>query len=170
MDLAIKMVSIFISHSSKDGWLINPIAQNMRSLGVDPYLAEFDVPNPIALPQKIDNAIQSATAMFVIWSSNVINTKETRDVVNWEIASAYAKKKPIYVFAEKDIEIPFMLTYITVYGRYDPLDSKSLNECVSRINELSSFIKASDDKAKGIGALFMLFLGILALGALADSK
>jgi hypothetical protein len=163
------MVSVFVSHSSQDSDLINSIAQIMRQYSVEPYLAEFDIPNSMALPQKIDNAIQAASAMIVIWSSNVVNKKE-RDVVNWEISSAFARKKPIYVFTEKGVEIPFLLSQITVYARYDPLDPQSLKNCVNRIGELSLNIKSSDDKAKGIGALLLLALGIVAIGALGDGK
>lgn len=164
------MTSIFISHSSKDEWLIKPIANNMRSLGIEPYLAELDIPNPTSLPQKIEKAIDSSSAMFVILSSNVSNIPKTRDVVNWEIAIAHAKNKPIYVFAEKDVDIPLMVNYITVYARYDPLSQDSLNEIVNKIHQTASSLKQADDQIKGIGTFIMIVLGILGIGALAQSK
>lgn len=164
------MVKIFIAHSSEDGWLINPIAENMRLIGVEPYLAKLEDPTPIPLPQKLDRAIESSVAMVVILTSNVANTKETRDVVNWEISSAYAKKRPIYVFAEEGVDIPLMLNYITVYAKYDPLSQESLNSVVAKIHDIASVLKESDDKGKAIGTFIMMLLGILFLGALAQGE
>lgn len=142
----------------------------MRSFGIEPYLAELDTPTPYPLPQKIDKAIDSAVAVFVILSKNVCEIKQTRDVVNWEIASAYAKKKEIFVFAEEGVEIPLMLNYISVYARYDPLSEESLNKIVKRIHELSLNIKQSNDSGKAIGTFIMIILGILAIGALSEGK
>ena len=164
------MVKVFIAHSSEDGWLINPIADNMRLIGVEPYLAKLEDPTPIPLPQKIDRAIESSVAMFVILTSNVANTKETRDVVNWEISSAYAKKKPIYVFAEEGVDIPLMLNYITVYAKFNPLSQESLDSIVAKIHSIATTLKESDDKGKAIGTFIMLILGIAFLGALAEGK
>jgi hypothetical protein len=164
------MVSIFISHSSKDAWLIDPIARNMRSIGIEPYLAELDTPTPYPLPQKLDKAIDSATAIIVVLSSNVCNIQQTRDVVNWEISSAYAKKKQIYVFAETGVDIPLMVSHITVYARYDPLSPESLNDIANKIHELSYKIKESDDTGKAIASLFLIVLGIFVAGSLAGSK
>jgi hypothetical protein len=130
----------------------------------------LDTPTPYPLPQKLDKAIDTSIAMFVILSSNVCSIKQTRDVVNWEIASAYAKKKPIYVFAEKGVDIPLMVNYITVYARYDPLSKESLDEVVTKIHKTAFDLKQGDDRTKGIATYIMVILGILALGALAESK
>ena len=102
--------------------------------------------------------------------SKLANTKETRDVVNWEISSAYAKKKPIYVFAEEGVDIPLMLNYITVYAKFNPLSQESLDSIVAKIHSIATTLKESDDKGKAIGTFIMLILGIAFLGALAEGK
>ena len=168
----IKLVRIFIAHSSKDEWLIKPIASNFGLIPVEPYLAKLEDPTPFPLPQKLDSAIESSTAMFVFWTSNVADNKETRDVVNWEISAAYHKKprKPIYVFAERGVDVPLMVNYTTVYATYDPLNQESLNEMVKRVQErarsIASAFKEAEDKAKAAFALVAFFLGIAILGAL----
>ena len=162
----IELVRIFIAHSSEDEWLMNPIASNLRLMNVEPYLAKLEDPTPYPLPQKLDRAIQSSAAMFVFLTPNVANNKDTRDVVNWEISAAYAKKKPIYVFAEKGVDIPLMVNYITVYATYDPVNQESLDSMVARVQDLASAFKEAEDKAKAASTMVAFFLGILLLGAL----
>jgi hypothetical protein len=82
-----EMVRIFIAHSSRDEWLINPIASNLKLIPVEPYLAKVEDPTPYPLPQKLDNAIETSQAVFGFWTSNVANNQETRDVFNWEISA-----------------------------------------------------------------------------------
>jgi len=161
------MARIFIAHSSKDEWMINPISNNLRLIDVEPYLAKLEDPTPYPLPQKLDRAIDSSIAMFVFLTPNVADNKDTRDVVNWEISSAYAKKKPIYVFAEKGVDIPLMVNYITVYATYDPLSQESLDDMVARVQKIASDFKQSEDKAKAAFTVIALILGgILFFGAL----
>jgi hypothetical protein len=154
------MVRVFIAHSSKDEWLINPIASNLKLIPVEPYLAKLDDPTPYPLPQKLDMAIDSSVAMFVFLTSNVTNIKETRDTVNWEMSSAYTKKKPIYVFVEKGVDIPLMVNYITVYATYDPLNQQSLDEMVGKVQGIASTFKQNEDKAKAAFTVIAIILGL----------
>jgi hypothetical protein len=128
---------------------------------VEPYLAELDSPTPYPLPQKLDQAIASSSAVLVFLTRNVESDRNTWDVVNWEITSAYDKKKPIYVFVEKSVNVPMMVNYITVYATYNPLDKQSLDEMVRRVGEIASDLKKSEDIAKGILITVSLTLGIL---------
>lgn len=161
------MVRIFIAHSSKDEWLINPIASNLKLIPVEPYLAKIKDPTPYPLPQKLNDAIKSSVAMFVFLTPNVADNKDTRDVVNWEIATAHAMGKPIYVFRENGVEVPLIVNYITTYFTYDPLDQNTLNEMVNKVQEIASAFKENEDKAKAAFTVVALILGgILLFGAL----
>jgi len=164
-----EMVRIFIAHSSRDEWLINPIASNLKLIPVEPYLAKVEDPTPYPLPQKLDNAIETSQAVFGFWTSNVANNQETRDVFNWEISAAYHKKprKPIYVFAEKGVPVPMMIDYITVYATYDPLSQETLDKMATRVQEIASAYKEIEDKGKVAFAVIMGILGIGLLVALA---
>ena len=166
------MVRMFIAHSSKDEWLINPISSNLKLIPVEPYLAKLEDPTPCPLPQKFNDAIKSSVAMFVFLTPNVAENKDTRDVVNWEIATAHAMGKPIYVFRENGVEVPLMVNYITTYFTYDPLDQRTLDEMVSRVQEIASAFKENEDKAKAAFTVIALILGgILFFGALSgDSR
>lgn len=167
------LTRIFIAHSSKDEWLLKPIDNNLRLIGVDPYLARLEDPTPYPLPQKLENAIQSSVAMFAFLTPNVANDKNTRDVVNWEISAAYHQqpKKPIYVFVEKGVEVPLMLNYITVYATYDPFSQESLNKMVSKVQGIASALKQGEDRAKVAFTLVAVLLGLgLFFGGLGDSE
>lgn len=105
--------------------------------------------------------------MFVFLTHNVANLKDTRDIVNWEISAAYAKKKPIYVFAEKGVDVPLMLNYITVYANYDPVSQQSLDKMVRKVQHIATALKEVEDKAKAAFTIVALILGgILFFGAL----
>jgi hypothetical protein len=155
-----EMARIFIAHSSKDDWLINPIAATLRLIGVEPYLAKLEDPTPYPLPQKLDLAIESSSAMFAFLTPNVENNKDTWDIVNWEISSAYAKKKPVYVFVEKGVNVPIMVNYTVVYATYDPFDQQSLNKMIARVKEIGSALKRSEDIAKAAFTIVALILGL----------
>jgi hypothetical protein len=160
------LVRIFITHSSADEWLISTIVSNLKLIPVDPYLAKLEDPTPYPLPQKLDSAIDSSTAMFAFLTPNVADNKHTRDVVNWEISAAYAKKKPIYVFVQKGVEVPLMVNYITVYATYDPFDQKTLNEMSTKVQEIASRFKQAEDSANSAKVAGAVVLGLLGLGLL----
>ncbi|MFB0504709.1 MAG: TIR domain-containing protein [Candidatus Bathyarchaeia archaeon] len=161
-----KLVTVFVAHSSKDERLIHPIANILRWIGVEPYLAGLEDPVPIPLPAKLDRAIGSSVAMFAFLTPNVAEDRRTRDVVNWEISSAYAKRKPIYVFAEKGVNIPLMINYITVYATYDPMDQESLDRMTDRVRQIADEFKKIEDIAKAAFNLVLLFLGLWFLRSL----
>lgn len=154
------MAQVFIAHSSQDAWFVNPIAENLRSINVDPYLAELDAPNPVSLYDKLTGAIQRSTAVFLILTHNVVNRPETRDIVNWEAATAKAYNKPVYVFRERDVEVPILISQILVYFTFDPFDQGSLHEAMTRVVGVASKLKDLEDKGKAAAAMIMLFLGL----------
>jgi hypothetical protein len=98
--------------------------------------------------------------MFAFLTPNVENNKDTWDIVNWEISSAYAKKKPVYVFVEKRVNVPIMVNYTVVYATYDSFDQQSLNKMVARAKEIGSALKRSEDSAKAAFTIVALILGL----------
>ena len=105
--------------------------------------------------------------MFVFLTHNIVSVKDTRDIVNWEISSAYAKKKPIYVFTEKGVDIPLLLNHISVYATFDLLNQESLNKMVKKVQQIAKAFKKNADKAKTALTIVLLILGLgLFFGAL----
>lgn len=159
------MVQIFIAHSSKDKWLIDPIRQVLKQAGVIPYSAELESPTPSPLPQKLQKAIEESKVIIAILTHNVTDIIQTRDIVNWEISAAYHQipKKPVYVFREKGVEVPLMIEYITDYFTFDPFDEQTLKNAINKIYQIGFDIKQTEDTNKAILTFFGVALGILVL-------
>lgn len=157
------MTQVFIAHSSKDDWLIDPIAKWLNAVGVTPYLSEIESPTPLPLPDKLGRAIKDSQAVFAILTKSVAFTQSTRDVVNWEIATAHAYGKSVYVFHEKGVEVPLMIQYISDYYTFDPLDQDALNRAMQKVYEIGIDIRRADDVGKAIALGLLILLGGLLL-------
>lgn len=160
------MAKIFIAHSSKDKWLIDPISNALKQAGVIPYLAGLESPTPFPLPQKLQKAIEESKVIIVILTHNVTNIIQTRDIVNWEISAAYHLKKPVYVFRERGVEIPLMINYITDYFTFDPFDEQILKKTIDKVYQIGFSIKQTEDTDKVILTFLGVIFGIILLSNL----
>jgi hypothetical protein len=151
------MAQVFIAHSSKDEWLIKPICEWLEASGVKPYLAEFEM-TATSLPEKFDKAIRDSNAVIVIFTRNVADIQQTYDAVNWETATAYAYRKPVYVFREDGVELPFMFRYITDYFTFDPFKETILKE---RISKIGRKLKRGEDISKALLFGLLVIFGVL---------
>jgi stringent starvation protein B len=153
------MAQVFISHSSRDEWLIKPICEWLKASGVEPYLAEFET-TATPLPEKFDKAIRDSNAVVVIFTRNVANIQKTRDVVNWETCVAYTHKKPVYILRENGVELPFMFNYITDYFTFDPFNVKTLKAALQRLYDIGLKIKKDEDTGKLVLAGLLIVFGL----------
>ena len=165
-----KLVQVFIAHSSRDKWLIDAICENLTLRGVAPYLAELEDPTPLPLPEKLDVAIKTSNALFLIITSSAMQNRQTRDVLNWETATAHAYQKPVYVFAEKGIDVPLLINYISVYFTFDPITRESLKEMMVRVHKTAIELKEVEDKGKAAAFIVASLLGLLVLGSVLGKK
>ncbi|MBA7635684.1 hypothetical protein ES703_43288 [subsurface metagenome] len=154
------MVQIFISYSQKDMTLINSIVAFLRKQGITPYVAAHDTPSGRPIPQKILEEIERSDALFVFWTRNVAENRTTSESVIWEVSSAQQARKRIYVFREKGVDVPMLVSYITDYFGFDPLSQDDLDTMNERMNVVANRLKRIDLIMKGA-----LVIGIGALGA-----
>jgi len=136
------MAKVFISHSRLDGWLVKPIGKVLKEIGVEPYIAEIETPEAKPLPVKFQEHIQTSNVMILLLTANVMKNTNTRDVVNWEVATAHAFDKPVYVFREKGVE---------------------LKAIMNRIRKIAQILKDNEDTVKVIVTAIAVGLGILLL-------
>jgi hypothetical protein len=153
------MAQVFIAHSSRDEWLINPVCEWLEASGVEPYLAEFET-TATPLPEKFDKAIQASTAVVVIFTRNVANIQQTRDVVNWETSAAYTHKKPVYIFRESGVELPFMFNYITDYFTFDTFNVETLESALQHLYDIGLKIKKTEDTGKLVLTGLLIAFGL----------
>ena len=157
------MVKIFISHSRLDKWLIEPISNVLKEIGVEPYVAEIETPEAKPLPTKFQEHIRTSNVTILILTASVMRYPRTRDIINWEVATAHTLGKPIYVFREKDVEVPLMISYITDYFTFDPIKKEDLKAILSRIRKIARILKEHEDTVKAIVTAIAVGLGILLL-------
>jgi hypothetical protein len=159
------MAQVFIAHSSKDKWLIEPICDWLKDLGVKPYLAEREIA-ALSLTQKLEKAIRDSNAVIVIFTRNVADIQQTRDVVNWEVATAHTYRKPVYIFCEKGVELPFTFNGITTYATFDPFDEAKLIEVFRQLSDIGYKLKKDEDISKFILTGLFIVFGIVAFSNL----
>ena len=85
---------IFLSHSSKDGFWIEQIAQKAKKEGIDPYLYEYDHQPGKIISEKIEKAIQNCDALVALITHNFSPS------VHEEIAFARKENKLIVPLIE----------------------------------------------------------------------
>ena len=157
------MVKIFISHSRLDSWLVEPISKVLKDIGVEPYVAEIETPEAKPLPAKFQEHIRTSSVTILILTANVMRYSKTRDIINWEVATAHTLGKPIYVFREKDVEVPLMISYITDYFTFDPIKKEDLSAVINRIRKIARILKEHEDTVKAIVTVIAVGLGVLLL-------
>lgn len=157
------MAKVFISHSRLDGWLVKPIGEALKEIGVEPYIAEIETPEAKPLPIKFKEHIQSSNVSILLLTANVMKNPNTRDIINWEAGIAHAFGRPVYVFREKGVEVPLMISHITDYFTFDPIKREDLNAVMTRIRKIAQILKENEDIALVIGTVIAVGLGALLL-------
>lgn len=162
------MVKIFISHSKRDSWLVEPVSEVLEEIGVKPYVAEIETPEAKPLPRKFYEHIQTSDVVILLLTKNVMKYQNTRDIINWEVATAHALHKPVYVFREESVEVPLMISYITDYFTFKGIMKKDLKDVLNRIRKIAQILKDNEDAVTAIITIIAVGLGILLLAYLAS--
>lgn len=132
------MVNVFVSHSSRDVDLIDPLNNYLKKNNVKPELLEFNIEGRAPL-SKIEKHMTDSAACLLVWSKNVDSRQTTRDIINAEIACAHSKNLPIYAFIEKDTSPPWFLQEITDYTQFEKKEfSSKLSLIQGDINRLKN--------------------------------
>ncbi|MEM0328124.1 MAG: TIR domain-containing protein [Thermoproteota archaeon] len=163
------MVSIFVSHSRNDKWFIDPLAQALRTMNVEPILLELETPVPYPLPEVIKNGIGRSSAVFVLITPNVADSQTTRENVLWEVAQTHALGKPIYVFKDRRSALPMMIPYVTTYHEFDMYDQQQVKSVFNRAVITAQEI-AKQDAVNAVYWLFLAGLGALGLALFLPEK
>ena len=162
------MVKIFISHSKRDSWLVEPISETLKELNVSPYVAEIETPEAKPLPRKFHEHIQTSNVVILLLTKNAMKYQNTRDIINWEIATAHALNKPVYVFREEGVEVPLMISNITDYFTFKRIKKKDIEAVLTRIRNIAQILKDNEDTVMAIITIIAVGLGILLLAYLAS--
>jgi len=160
------LVKVFISHSRLDNWLVEPICEVLKESGVNPYVAEIETPEAKPLPIKFRENIRTSNVIILLLTKNVMKHNNTRDIISWEVATAHALNKPVYVFREEGVDVPLMISQITDYFTFKVLTKKDVAEVINRIKKIAQILKENEDTVNAIITIFAAGLGVLLLGYL----
>lgn len=138
------MAYIFISHSKRDKKLVNNIRIIIENIGHKPIIMEM--PDTIAIQKpipydEIRSNVQASDAVLVFITSEVVKTEYTKSWVNFEITTASAYSKPVFVFEHiEDIHqlanLPYLIPYITDYMIFDKESSEDLLKAQKHVKEI----------------------------------
>lgn len=120
------MAQIFVSHSRRDGELVNFFSRAFTGTNVKGVYMEFeDMTGPGADSTVIKGHIEDSNALFVILSANVDKIPHTRDWVTWEAGCGF--NKDIWIFepesqrGEISMIIPAVDHYVVLGNTGDDL-------------------------------------------------
>ena len=134
-------VQIFISHSSLDS-LIKLIVSQALPREIHPYFAEDQPAEPNPLHEKLINAISTSKCAFVFITKNVVDNKNTRDIVLWELGVIHSCKIPVYVFTEDGVEVPKPAWFKSVSYSFKSSDMPSLINVSNQLKNIATKISA----------------------------
>ena len=160
------MVKVFISHSRLDNWLVEPVCEVLKENGVNPYIAEIETPEAKPLPIKFREHIRTSNVIILLLTKNVMKHKTTRDIISWEVATAHALNKPVYVFREEGVDVPLMISQITDYYTFKGIKKKDVTAVLNRIKKIGQILKENEDAVNVIITIFAVALGVLLLAYL----
>jgi hypothetical protein len=113
-----RMVNIFISHSSKDTDILGIFDKVFAGTNVHAIRAEFESYN-IPPWNAIKEWIEESSALFLLIGPNLKSSDYTQNWVSFEVGLAAGKGKEIWVFEQQGREVHFPVPYLDHYMLYD---------------------------------------------------
>lgn len=121
---------VFVSHSTKDMFLIRQLEKYLDNYGMDVVIAE-DIRSPgMKLDEKFYGLISEAHILLAILSKNGLDSEWVRNEINY----AYSIDKPIIPLVEKNVKVQLNIEYIT-FAMEEPIDI-ILNKITEGLNSV----------------------------------
>ena len=136
------LMQIFISHSSLDSQIKSIVLPTLLPIGIYPYFAEDQPAEPNPLHEKLINAISKSKCAFVFITKNVIENKDTRDIILWELGVIHSYNIPVCVFTEDGVEVPKPAWFKSVSYSFKPSDVSSLINVSNQLKNIATKISA----------------------------
>lgn len=106
------MKSIFLSHSSKDKFIVRELARKLSKYGVKSWVDEAEIKIGDSLIQKISEGIKESDFFGVVLTKNSINSEWVKHELNIALNKEILSKKVIVLplVFEEGLEIPIFLS------------------------------------------------------------
>ncbi len=152
-------MKVFLSHSTKDKWLVTQLEIILSRNQINCYVAEEDVQPGSALWEKISANIRDSDCVLVV----LTNDGNRSEMVNQEIATAHSLNKPIIPLVETGVQVKGVLG-----GReYIELDKRNP---YGAINNAGAYLANFKTKLENQQAFTSLVIAGLMLWAFSQEK
>lgn len=149
---------VFLSHSGKDADWVRYIAQQARSVGVEPYLYEHDPQPGQLLAEKIKREIVRSDSLAVLLTQD----GRSSPYVEQEIGFAEAKGKLVVPLVEPGVDKDGLAM---LQGReYISFDLENPGSGLASLLDYLTRLKAEKEQGQGILLLAGLLVGAAWLG------
>jgi hypothetical protein len=144
-------MKVFISHSTKDIKIVDKFVDKLKSIGIEPYVAESDIQPGTILWEKVESNIKNSNCVLAIITKDGSRSK----MVHQEIAAAKAIKIRVVPIVEKGVDLKGVLA-----GReYIVFDKNDPDQALINASKYLSNLKVKEESKEIIGIL--VFAGLL---------
>jgi hypothetical protein len=144
-------MKVFISHSTKDIKIVDRFVDKLKSIGIEPYVAESDIQPGTILWEKLESNIKNSNCVLAIITKDGSRSKS----VHQEIAAANALKIRVVPIVEKGVDLKGVLA-----GReYIVFDKNDPDQALINASRYLSNLKLKKENKEIIGIL--VFAGLL---------
>ena len=144
-------MKVFISHSTKDIKIVDKFVEKLKSIGIEPYVAESDIQPGTILWEKLESNIKNSNCVLAIITKDGFRSK----MVHQEIAAAKALKIRVVPIIEKGVGLKGVLE-----GReYIVFDKNDPDQALINASKYLSNLKVKQKSKEIIGIL--VFSGLL---------
>lgn len=150
---------IFLSHNSRDKEFVRKLAAQLRLVGGDVWLDEWEIKPGDRIPSEASAALAAVNTVVVVWSANAANSRW----VDAELASALARELRdgslrIIPVRLDDTSLPMLLQPISWINAEDE-GAVGVARKIMRLNSSEQYIKAVQAEIEEAGLEFAYFHG-----------
>jgi hypothetical protein len=152
-------VHVFLSHNHRDKDFVRSLAAQLRLVGVDVWLDEWEIEPGDRIPTKISSALELAETVVVIWSANAAASRwvdaELASALEADLSSGSSRVVPVRL---DDTPLPALLRSVAwIDGRSG--HAIDVARRLANIGTASEYIKAVQSEIAEAGLEFRYFHG-----------
>jgi DNA-directed RNA polymerase subunit RPC12/RpoP len=152
-------VHIFLSHNSKDKEFVRKLATQLRLVGGDVWLDEWEIKPGDRIPSEVSAALAAVDTIVVVWSVNAANSRwvdaELSSALARELSSGSMRVIPVRL---DDTALPALLQPIAWIDAEDE-DAVGVARKIMGLSSSDQYIKAVQAEIEEAGLEFEYFHG-----------
>jgi hypothetical protein len=157
----LQSVHVFLSHNADDKHLAEPVAAQLRLVGADVWLDDWEIKPGDSVPGKVNDALAAVDTVVILWSANAAASRW----VGAELETALARR-----IADDDLRVipvrldetdlpPLLrpLKWLTLHEADD--DVRRVVQSIAGLPTAEAFLKAVQQQIEEAGLEFRYFEG-----------